>query len=157
MSLIARRNWALRLSIVLNVCVLLYVCAHFTSSGPWIEEAPSNWGAANAVALADTYGSSSENIQVNASQRSRESGSSSSQYNPKSTKETNQLKDKRVEEKHQQQQHTNQEIDSLTGRDDRKLQPSAKITDNTGKNANEKNAQELPRANNDNKANKTVK
>lgn len=23
---------------VLNVCVLLYVCAHFGASGPWIEE-----------------------------------------------------------------------------------------------------------------------
>ncbi|KAG7212097.1 hypothetical protein KM043_012447 [Ampulex compressa] len=42
---IARRNWALRLSVVLNVCVLLYVCAHFGSSGPWIEEPPTNWGA----------------------------------------------------------------------------------------------------------------
>lgn len=42
---IARRNWALRLSVVLNVCVLLYVCAHFGSSGPWIEEPPTNWAA----------------------------------------------------------------------------------------------------------------
>lgn len=43
LSLIWRRNWALRLSIVLNVCVLLYVCAHFGAvSGPWIEDA--NWG-----------------------------------------------------------------------------------------------------------------
>lgn len=42
---VARRNWALRLSIVLNVCVLLYVCAHFGSSGPWIEEPPTNWAA----------------------------------------------------------------------------------------------------------------
>ncbi|XP_012253233.1 beta-1,4-glucuronyltransferase 1 [Athalia rosae] len=40
---IARRNWALRLSVVLNVCVLLYVCVHFGSSGPWIEEQPANW------------------------------------------------------------------------------------------------------------------
>lgn len=43
---IARRNWALRLSVVLNVCVLLYVCAHIGSSGPWIEEPPTNWAAA---------------------------------------------------------------------------------------------------------------
>lgn len=48
MSIIAigRRNWALRLSVVLNVCVLLYVCAHIGSSGPWIEEPPTNWAAA---------------------------------------------------------------------------------------------------------------
>lgn len=43
---IARRNWALRLSVVLNVCVLLYVCANIGSSGPWIEEPPTNWAAA---------------------------------------------------------------------------------------------------------------
>lgn len=43
---IARRNWALRLSIVLNVCVLLYVCAQFGGAGPWIEEPPTNWAAA---------------------------------------------------------------------------------------------------------------
>jgi len=43
---IARRNWALRLSIVLNVCVLLYVCTNIGSSGPWIEEPPTNWAAA---------------------------------------------------------------------------------------------------------------
>lgn len=42
---IARRNWALRLSVVLNVCVLLYVCANIGSSGPWIEEPPTNWAA----------------------------------------------------------------------------------------------------------------
>ncbi|XP_076757458.1 beta-1,4-glucuronyltransferase 1 [Xylocopa sonorina] len=42
---ILRRNWALRVSVVLNVCVLLYVCAHFGSSGPWIEEPPTNWAA----------------------------------------------------------------------------------------------------------------
>nr|XP_033322096.1 beta-1,4-glucuronyltransferase 1 [Megalopta genalis]XP_033322105.1 beta-1,4-glucuronyltransferase 1 [Megalopta genalis] len=47
MSLISilRRNWALRVSVVLNICVLLYVCAHFGSSGPWIEEPPTNWAA----------------------------------------------------------------------------------------------------------------
>lgn len=45
MLAIARRNWALRLSVVLNVCVLLYVCANIGSSGPWIEESPSNWAA----------------------------------------------------------------------------------------------------------------
>ena len=44
-GVISRRNWALRLSLVLNVCVFLYVCAHFgSSSGPWIEETPTNWG-----------------------------------------------------------------------------------------------------------------
>lgn len=42
---IARRNWALRLSVVLNICVLLYVCAQIGSSGPWIEEPPTNWAA----------------------------------------------------------------------------------------------------------------
>ncbi|XP_076167557.1 beta-1,4-glucuronyltransferase 1 [Ptiloglossa arizonensis] len=42
---ILRRNWALRVSVVLNICVLLYVCAHFGSSGPWIEEPPTNWAA----------------------------------------------------------------------------------------------------------------
>ncbi|XP_020292698.1 beta-1,4-glucuronyltransferase 1 isoform X2 [Pseudomyrmex gracilis] len=50
---IARRNWALRLSIVLNVCVLLYVCAQFGGSGPWIEEPPTNWAA--APIQSDTY------------------------------------------------------------------------------------------------------
>jgi hypothetical protein len=45
-GVICRRNWALRLSIVLNVCVLLYVCAHFGAvSGPWIEESGSGWGS----------------------------------------------------------------------------------------------------------------
>ncbi|XP_011501737.1 PREDICTED: beta-1,4-glucuronyltransferase 1 [Ceratosolen solmsi marchali] len=44
-GVVCRRNWALRLSIVLNVCVLLYVCAHFGAvSGPWIEEG-SGWGS----------------------------------------------------------------------------------------------------------------
>lgn len=45
MLAIARRNWALRLSVVLNVCVLLYVCTNIGSSGPWIEEPPTNWAA----------------------------------------------------------------------------------------------------------------
>lgn len=40
---LARRNWALRLSIVLNICVLLYACVYFSSSGPWIEETPTSW------------------------------------------------------------------------------------------------------------------
>lgn len=44
-GVICRRNWALRLSIVLNVCVLLYVCAHFGAvSGPWIEDT-SGWAS----------------------------------------------------------------------------------------------------------------
>lgn len=43
MSLISRRNWALRLSIILNICVLLYVCVHFGSSGPWIDDGSVNW------------------------------------------------------------------------------------------------------------------
>ena len=48
---ISRRNWALRLSLVLNACVFLYVCAHFgSSSGPWIDESPTNWGAAQVQA-----------------------------------------------------------------------------------------------------------
>ena len=38
-GVITRRNWALRLSIVLNVCVLLYVCLHFGAvPAPWVEE-----------------------------------------------------------------------------------------------------------------------
>lgn len=50
LSLIWRRNWALRLSIVLNVCVLLYVCAHFGAvSGPWYAE-DNNWGTAGGTA-----------------------------------------------------------------------------------------------------------
>lgn len=51
---IVRRNWALRVSVVLNICVLLYVCAHFGSSGPWIEEPPTNWAA---PLQADTFAS----------------------------------------------------------------------------------------------------
>ncbi|XP_044580381.1 beta-1,4-glucuronyltransferase 1-like isoform X2 [Cotesia glomerata] len=39
--MIVRRNWALRLSVVFNICVLLYICVHFRS-GTWIEDA-SNW------------------------------------------------------------------------------------------------------------------
>ncbi|CAK9826892.1 Beta-1,4-glucuronyltransferase 1, partial [Anthophora retusa] len=50
---ILRRNWALRLSVVLNICVLLYVCAYFGSSGPWIEEPPTNWAAPLQT---DTFG-----------------------------------------------------------------------------------------------------
>lgn len=50
---ILRRNWALRVSVVLNICVLLYVCAHFGSSGPWIEEPPTNWAA---PLQSDTFG-----------------------------------------------------------------------------------------------------
>lgn len=64
---IARRNWALRLSVVLNVCVLLYVCAHFGSSGPWIEEPPTNWAAA-APLQSDTYGGTLNDI-VNGTQK----------------------------------------------------------------------------------------
>lgn len=64
---IARRNWALRLSVVLNVCVLLYVCAHIGSSGPWIEEPPTNWAAA-APLQSDTY-SGSLNDLVNGTQK----------------------------------------------------------------------------------------
>lgn len=39
-----RLNWSLRLSLVLNVCVILYVCVYYrTTAGPWVDEAPSNW------------------------------------------------------------------------------------------------------------------
>lgn len=73
---IARRNWALRLSVVLNVCVLLYVCAHFGSSGPWIEEPPTNWAAA-APLQSDTYGGTLNDI-VNGTQKGAAAASSSS-------------------------------------------------------------------------------
>jgi len=72
---IARRNWALRLSVVLNVCVLLYVCAHIGSSGPWIEEPPTNWAAA-APLQSDTYGGALNDL-VNGSQKGAASSSSS--------------------------------------------------------------------------------
>lgn len=64
---IARRNWALRLSVVLNVAVLLYVCAHIGSSGPWIEEPPTNWAAA-APLQSDTYGGALNDL-VNGTQK----------------------------------------------------------------------------------------
>lgn len=73
---IARRNWALRLSVVLNVCVLLYVCAHIGSSGPWIEEPPTNWAAA-APLQSDTYGGTLNDI-VNGTQKGAAAASSSS-------------------------------------------------------------------------------
>ena len=73
---IARRNWALRLSVVLNVCVLLYVCAHIGSSGPWIEEPPTNWAAA-APLQSDTYGSGLNDL-VNGTQKGAAAGASSS-------------------------------------------------------------------------------
>ncbi|XP_012059009.1 PREDICTED: beta-1,4-glucuronyltransferase 1 [Atta cephalotes] len=71
---IARRNWALRLSVVLNVCVLLYVCAHIGSSGPWIEEPPTNWAAA-APLQADTYGNGLNDL-VNGTQKGAAAGAS---------------------------------------------------------------------------------
>ncbi|XP_011055253.1 PREDICTED: N-acetyllactosaminide beta-1,3-N-acetylglucosaminyltransferase [Acromyrmex echinatior] len=73
---IARRNWALRLSVVLNVCVILYVCAHIGSSGPWIEEPPTNWAAA-APLQSDTYGSGLNDL-VNGTQKGAAAGASSS-------------------------------------------------------------------------------
>ncbi|XP_043289778.1 beta-1,4-glucuronyltransferase 1 [Venturia canescens] len=93
MNFIARRNWALRLSIVLNICVVLYVCAHLTSSGPWMEETPSNWGGSNVpVPLAETYGSP-ENLQINSSQRTK--GTSLTNLKQKTTKNTSEATDKR--------------------------------------------------------------
>lgn len=69
---ILRRNWALRVSVVLNICVLLYVCAHFgTSSGPWIEEPPTNWAA---PLQSETFGAAET---VNGTQRGATSSSSS--------------------------------------------------------------------------------
>ncbi|XP_043472898.1 beta-1,4-glucuronyltransferase 1-like [Leptopilina heterotoma] len=39
-----RLNWSLRLSLVFNVCVILYVCVYYrTTPGPWVDETPSNW------------------------------------------------------------------------------------------------------------------
>ncbi|XP_058806736.1 beta-1,4-glucuronyltransferase 1 isoform X2 [Phymastichus coffea] len=56
-GVICRRNWALRLSIVLNVCVLLYVCAHFGAvSGPWVED---TYNAAAAAAASPSNPASS--------------------------------------------------------------------------------------------------
>ncbi|KAF7994923.1 hypothetical protein HCN44_004395 [Aphidius gifuensis] len=43
MMMMMKRNYAVRLSIGLNICVLLYVCAHFGSSGPWSEDGATNW------------------------------------------------------------------------------------------------------------------
>lgn len=71
---IARRNWALRLSVVLNVCVLLYVCTNIGSSGPWIEEPPTNWAAA-APLQQDAY---AVNDLVNGTQKGAAAASSSS-------------------------------------------------------------------------------
>lgn len=73
---IARRNWALRLSVVLNVGVLLYVCAHIGSSGPWIEEPPTNWAAA-APLQSDTYGGALNDL-VNGTQKGAAAAASSS-------------------------------------------------------------------------------
>ncbi|XP_063989022.1 beta-1,4-glucuronyltransferase 1 isoform X2 [Diachasmimorpha longicaudata] len=63
MIVMTRRNWALRLSIVLNICVLLYVCAHF---GSWQEEG-TNWdtGGVAAPLVQNVFGS--ESIQINSS------------------------------------------------------------------------------------------
>jgi len=71
---IARRNWALRLSVVLNVCVLLYVCTNIGSSGPWIEEPPTNWAAA-APLQQDAY---AVNDLVNGTQKGAAAASLSS-------------------------------------------------------------------------------
>ncbi|XP_014208237.1 beta-1,4-glucuronyltransferase 1 [Copidosoma floridanum] len=50
-----RANWLLRLSIVLNVCVvLLFVGTHFRSSGPWVEEPPAGWAGSTQDALLGT-------------------------------------------------------------------------------------------------------
>ncbi|XP_034944150.1 beta-1,4-glucuronyltransferase 1-like [Chelonus insularis] len=38
MILIGRRIWAFRLSIVLSICAVLYFCAYFGTSGPWIDD-----------------------------------------------------------------------------------------------------------------------
>lgn len=71
---ILRRNWALRVSVVLNICVLLYVCAHFGSSGPWIEEPPTNWAA---PLQAETFGGALEQQQlVNGTQKGAAAASS---------------------------------------------------------------------------------
>lgn len=71
-GVICRRNWALRLSIVLNVCVLLYVCAHFGAvSGPWIEEGAaggaSNW-AANPNSIAASSAQDTQLLQQEGTQ-----------------------------------------------------------------------------------------
>ncbi|XP_011301447.1 beta-1,4-glucuronyltransferase 1 [Fopius arisanus] len=63
MSVMTRRNWALRLSIILNVCVLLYVCVHF---GSWQEDG-TNWDTAAAVPLVQDNILGSESIQINSS------------------------------------------------------------------------------------------
>ncbi|XP_015116957.1 beta-1,4-glucuronyltransferase 1 [Diachasma alloeum] len=66
MSVMTRRNWALRLSIVLNICVLLYVCAHF---GSWQEEG-TNWDTGGAVVpLVSNNIFGSESTQINSSVR----------------------------------------------------------------------------------------
>lgn len=67
--MIMKRNWAVRLSIGLNVCVLLYVCAHFGSSGPWLEDGSTNWdnGAIQASPLVQENSSSDNMPPVNAS------------------------------------------------------------------------------------------
>ncbi|XP_015428778.1 PREDICTED: beta-1,4-glucuronyltransferase 1 [Dufourea novaeangliae] len=69
---ILRRNWALRVSVVINVCVLLYVGAHFGSSGPWIEEPPTNWAA---PLQSETFGGALE--LVNGTQKGGAATSSS--------------------------------------------------------------------------------
>ncbi|KAL7299297.1 hypothetical protein TKK_0007879 [Trichogramma kaykai] len=50
-ALIMRRNWVLRVSIIINVCVLLYVCLHFGAvPASWIEENSGPWASPAAVA-----------------------------------------------------------------------------------------------------------
>lgn len=67
---IARRNWV-RLSVVFNVCIVLYFCTNLGTSGPWVEEPPSNWAASGPISEAF------QQQQNNASQKSIVASSSS--------------------------------------------------------------------------------
>lgn len=156
MSIIARRNWALRLSIVLNICVLLYVCAHLTSSGPWIEDGPNSWNVANAVPLAETYGSAAENGPVNASQRTREPGPSAGQQRLPATKETSGRKEKPIGEDVNNRQK--QEIVTSRRSGQTKTQTSMKSTAKEEQlYVDSRNSQEKAASENNDRGNNTVR
>lgn len=70
-----RLNWSLRLSLVLNVCVILYICVYYrTTAGPWVDETPSNWSVnqIQPVAFIDNINIPNSSLSSTISSRAKE-------------------------------------------------------------------------------------
>lgn len=93
--MIVRRNWALRLSVVVNICVLLYICVHFKTAA-WVEDA-SNWDNSSGSSVQEVSNDIQANSNNNNNNQSSQTTRLSSSVEGRFSRLISKVKDKPTE------------------------------------------------------------